>query len=496
MKNIIHISLIILSTISYAEENKQIEIINANKTYANQIKHPDFWRLIGDVCFKHNNTYMYCDSAYHYINKNKIIAFNNIKINQADSLKLNGDKLNYNGQNNKAEIIGNVVIIDKHMKLETNKVIYNLLTDIASYPEKGKITDKEKIINSKKGSYNSQLNIFTFKDSVIVLGKEYKIHTNNMNYNAKTEVTSFYGPSYILSEKNTIYCENGWYNTITNISQFNQNSSIYNEDYILMGDSLYYNKDLGYGKALRNVKLTDTIKKINIYGELGEYFENKEEIEIKNKPWLELYNNKDTLYMHAKKFISSQLNNKTYILAYNKVKFFKRDLQGKCDSLIYLHSDSIIKMIKKPVLWSENMQITADSLEMKVYNGIVEKLFLSHKPLVIEKVDSLDFNQIKGKRMIGFLKNNKITHFDIDGNGQTIFIVKNEKDEKIGLNYIESSNLSMYFKKNKLTNLTYHLLPISNTTPYIQIEENKKYLDDFIWRESEKPMNKKEIFIE
>ena len=51
-----------------------------------------------------------------------------------------------------------------------------------------------------------------------------------------------------------------------------------------MGDSLYYNKDLGYGKALRNVKLTDTIKKINIYGELGEYFENKEEIEIKNKP--------------------------------------------------------------------------------------------------------------------------------------------------------------------------------------------------------------------
>ena len=75
MKIIFHILLLIFSVNLIAQNSKRIEILNADNTFANSNKHPDYWRLIGNVSFKHNNAIMTCDSAYHYITQDKIKAF-------------------------------------------------------------------------------------------------------------------------------------------------------------------------------------------------------------------------------------------------------------------------------------------------------------------------------------------------------------------------------------------------------------------------------------
>ena len=61
-----------MSSNIYAQNTKKIEIVNANNSYANTKLHPDYWRLIGNVIFKHNNAFMYCDSAYHYSKEQKL----------------------------------------------------------------------------------------------------------------------------------------------------------------------------------------------------------------------------------------------------------------------------------------------------------------------------------------------------------------------------------------------------------------------------------------
>ena len=129
-----------------AQDSKKIEILNADNTFANANKHPDYWRLIGNVSFQHNNAIMTCDSAYHYTFKNKMKAFGKIKINQGDSIILTGKNLTYFGSENKADIKGNVLLIDKQMTLKTEQVFYNLNTNIASYPQEGIIIDNEKSI--------------------------------------------------------------------------------------------------------------------------------------------------------------------------------------------------------------------------------------------------------------------------------------------------------------------------------------------------------------
>ena len=497
MRSAIHILLAILSFSVNAQISKKIEILNADKTFANAKKHPDYWRLIGNVSFKHNNAIMNCDSAYHFSTDNKMQAFGKIKINQADSISITGKKLTYFGTENKADIKGDVVLMDKYMTLKTQVISYNLSSNIASYPSFGTIISNEKIINSKKGKYFSNIHNFIFKDSVTVIGKDYQIITDNMHYNSNTEITYFFGPSNIISDNKKIYCENGWYNTKTNISQFKKNACISTKNYLLKGDSLYYNKNIGYGKAINNVEVIDTIENIKVFGGFAEYFENKDRIEITETPLLQILFEEDTLFMHSNKFVSDQKTGAKRILAYNKVKLFKKNLQGKCDSLSYNFSDSIIKMFNYPVLWSEKFQITADTLEFVMSKGMINHMFLKSNPIIISQEDSLDYNQIKGKTMTAYFTDNKIRRMDVQGSGQSIFIVKDDSNnKKIGLNYTECTNLTLYFKNNQLDMVNYKIKPNSITTPYTEIEEKNRYLKGFNWRESEKPKRKEDIFIQ
>ena len=243
--------------------------------------------------------------------------------------------------------------------------------------------------------------------------------------------------------------------------------------------------------------LIDTLEHITVYGDLGEYFELKNKAKIQKKPILQLLLKEDTLFMHANKFIYQQ-KEKKQLLAYNKVKFFKTDFQGKCDSLSYNINDSLIRMFTKPVLWSNEFQITADSIKFMIYEQEIKEMFLKPNPMIISKGDSIDYNQIKGKEMIAFFDKNKMNKIDIIGNGQSIFIVNDdEKDKtKIGLNYIESTNLSLYFQENKLKNVTYHIQPNSTSIPYQEIKEKDRYLKGFSSRESERPKKMEDIFIE
>ena len=497
MRILFHISLIFLSVDLIAQESRKIEILNADNTYANANIHPDYWRLIGNVSFKHNNAIMTCDSAYHYTSKNKIKCFGKIKINQGDSITLTGKTLTYFGSKNKADIKGNVVLIDKHMTLETEQVFYNLSNNVASYPQEGTIIDNKKTINSKRGAYYSNIHKFIFKDSVVVIAKDYNILTDNMHYNSKSEVTYFFGPSFIISDTKTIYCENGWYNTKTDIAQFRENAYITTDNYLLKGDSLYYNKNRKYGKAFSNVELIDTVEDMTIFGGIAEYFEDEETVIISEKPLLELLFEKDTLFMHAKQFVSQQKVEEKQVLAYNKVKFFKRDFQGKCDSLSYNFTDSIVEMYNKPTLWADEFQITADSLQFLVNKGKISHMFLKLNPMIIAQEDSLDYNQIKGKDMTAYFTNNRMRRMDVKGNGQSIFIIRDEKtNDKIGLNYTECTDLILYFKENKLKEVTYEVEPNSKTTPYQDIEEKNRYLKGFDWRGAEQPKSKEDIFTE
>ena len=182
------------------------------------------------------------------------------------------------------------------------------------------------------------------------------------------------------------------------------------------------------------------------------------------------------------------------VLAYHKVRFFRDDMQGKCDSLAYWSKDSTIQMFTHPVIWSDKNQISANYIEMINKSKDPDVIRMNDDAFIISmEDDSLRFNQIKGKNMIGFVRNNELHKIDVSGNGQSNYYAR-DKNGVIGLNNAESSNITIYMNKGKVKKIAFIKSPDGELKPLGQLEEGDKLLPGFNWQAELRPKNKEDIF--
>ena len=184
------------------------------------------------------------------------------------------------------------------------------------------------------------------------------------------------------------------------------------------------------------------------------------------------------------------------VLAYYKVRFFRSDVQGKCDSLAYWSKDSTIQFYTDPVIWSDKNQISANYIEMINRSKDPDEVHLKDDAFIISMDnDSLRFNQIKGKTMTGYIRKNKLNKIDVDGNGQSNYYAHDDKGEIIGLNKAESSNITIYMNdEGKVKKIVFIKSPDGELKPMADIEEGDRLLPGFNWQEELRPKNKEDIF--
>ena len=455
-------------------------------------------RLIGDVVFEHDGVLMYCDSAYHYPEANSLDAFSNVHIKQGDTLDLFGDSLKYNGNTKVARVFGNVRLLTKDMTLTTSQLTFYRMENYALYTTGGTLVNNKENnrLYSNIGYFYPNRSLFHFKDSVRLYNPEYTIETDTLHYNSQTEVTYFMGPTYIISEENLIYCENGWYDTKTNLSNYYLNAYLINEKQKLEGESMFFYRNAGYGKVMGNVQITDTIEDIIINGDLSHFYQQQDSAIVTgdSTQLTQLYDT-DSLFLHADTFrIVTDSNQSKKVFAYHQVKFYKSDLQGKCDSMIYSFADSVIRLYTDPVIWSGENQLTADYMEIRTANNKINTIFMDQNSFIISQVDSVRYNQIRGKVITGYFINNDLSTVDVRGNGQTIYYSLDEQDKFIGVNRGESSDLLIRLKDNKLQTITFINDPDATFYPIMELKPEELRLKDFIWRKTERPLSRWDIF--
>lgn len=461
----------------------------------------DIQRLIGNVVFQHENATMYCDSAYFNKSKNTIDAYHNIRVIQGDSLSLTGDHLLYDGNTKVAQVRGDVEMIHHATVLTTHFLDFDRVKNVGYYYNHGIIKDKENTLNSNRGYYYSLTYDFFSLDSVTLVNEKYTMYSDTLKYNTQRKISYFLGPTLIRGDSNYIYCENGWYNTQTEISQYNKNAFLVNGAQKLKGDSLYYDRNLSLGKAYNNVELTDTSQKIILRGNYGYYHENPEQAIITDKAlFIQLSENDsigyDSLYMHADTIRLDVFPPDTFkvIRAYHHVKFFKQNLQGKCDSMCYSLKDSVIRLFNAPIIWSDDSQMTADSINIFSKNNHVEKVVMLHTAFITIKEDTARFNQMKGKTITGFVTNNEINRIEITGNGQSVYYIKDEK-AMIGVNRADCSSMVVFRKNKKFDKILFLSKPEAILHPVDKVTKEDIFLKNFKWLENLRPLIWTDVFL-
>lgn len=478
-------------------QGKRIQIKNANKGYYQKASTRN--RLVGEVVFEHEGALMYCDSAWLFSAQNRLRAFSNVKINQGDTLFLTGNYLEYSGNTKLALITGDTVTLtDPKTTLNTDRLLLNRRTNVAYYTTWGHILSEDNVLTSHQGYYGTQSKVFNFKDSVHLINPEYEIESDTLEYDTRSEIAYFLGPSTIISDSSFIYCENGVYNTRTDIAQFEKNAYLYHDNRYMTGDSLYYERAGEYGEAFKNVFIHDTVNESVITGQYAEVKGQKDSAFVTGNPIFSQEEEPgDTLHIHGDSLYvipDPAFRQKQLLQAFNKVRIYKSDLQGSCDSLTYAKRDSTIRMYVQPVIWNDSSQISGDTIYMEMAHNKPDSLKVFPDAFMISIADSLRTNQVSGRLMLGKFKNNSLKNVFVNGNGQSLYYPEDEDEGGyIGMNRSVSSRIFIKFRDGQLYQIGFLSKPQATLYPINKIPPDRKNIEGYNPRFAERPRQKKDI---
>ena len=488
---------IFLCVISHAQNSKKIEIINSDSLTFDKSRGSDMKILHGHVIFKHDNVIMHCDSARFLSENNLFDAFSNIHIIQGDTIDVWGDSLKYNGNTKLAQLRGNVKMKDRKMTLTTQFLDYDMNASLGKYFNNGKIVNEENTLTSNSGIYYSNKKEFFFKKNVVLHNKENDVFTDTLRYNTNTELATFLGPTRMFGKDSRAFTKKGWYKTKLDIVQLEKESWVHNTSKQLNGDTIYYDHKKGNGRVFSNVIIHDTTQHATIKGRYAYFKEKPEYYLVKDSVLMEKEFEGDTLFLHADTLIGFTIDtvkDNRIIKAYHKVRFYKTDIQGKCDSLVYKTKDSVIVMHTKPILWAEKSQITAKKISIFLKNNEIDKVNIDEMAFIVSQdEDTVNFNQVKGARMIAYFKKRKFSKLDVSKNGETIYYMRNGKD-LTGVNKAICDNLTVKFKNDEVDEVIFRNKPSGTMYPPSKVTEKETKLQDFSWLNTIRPKNRYDLF--
>jgi lipopolysaccharide export system protein LptA len=459
--------------------------------------------VIGNVVFTQNQTTIYCDSAQIFRSKNTLDAFGEIRITEGDSVTVTSRSLSYDGNEKVAYLRRDVVFTKLGIAtLYTEKLNYYRGRNMALYFDGGKLVDSTNTLTSKKGYYNVKNNLASFKTDVVSYNKDYTLNSDTLQYNSKTKIVYFRDKTTIRDkEGETAIYESGFYDTNNKKSDLNK-GDIETATYRMKGDRYFLDDLRKLYKAKFNVVMTSKEENMIIYGDDGYYDKLKGISKVYGNAYVaKIADDGDTLFLSADTLVSIENKDprKKRLLAYNHVKIFKTDMQGKADSLAYVPSDSTIYFYKDPVLWNKENQMTGDSIRMLILKKKIDRIFLTNNSFVVSQDSLTHFNQIKGRKMVAYFDGSVMDHVIVEGNGESIYFALDEKDlvkndtmkitavYTMGMNRIQCSNMKINFVEGKVNNISFYKMPDAKFIPPHEIKEPDTRLRGFIWRSKERP---------
>ena len=177
------------------------------------------------------------------------------------------------------------------------------------------------------------------------------------------------------------------------------------------------------------------------------------------------------------------------IKAYRNVRMYRSDSQMRADSMTILNTDSVIRLYHNPILWNEGNQITCDSMHIYTENQMLKRGHFMGDPIMGIEIDTMYYNQVKGKDMKAYFANGEVYRNDVDGNAQTIYYMQEEDAPDVtGMMYIESSAISFYLVDGEMDKIAYKQNPEYVLYPVQMIPEDQELrLPDFDWYDELRP---------
>lgn len=450
----------------------------------------------GQVYITHDGVEMWCDQAYLYPQENFVRAYGNVFMTQGDTISLRSNYTEYNGNSQLAFARGDVLLKEPQTTLESEVLYFDRVRQQAYYDTGGTVRDSSSVLYSTIGRYFTDSKKYQFLDKVHIDNPDYILDSEQVDFYSESGDAYLYGPSTITGENSKVYSERGFFQTRESHGYFVQNARIDYDDRVLFGDSIYFNRNTNFASATNNIRVYDSINESKVTGHYAEVYKDKDSVIITKNPIIATKQQADTLYVNANKIVITGKPQHRIMNAYPDARFIKIDssgieepMSGKADSIYVNEKNGLMKLLRKPVVWSGENQMTGDTIQL-FYNNFNKEMdtLKVHNNAFIIQPDSLSggFNQIKGQYLLGLFTDNKIDTIKINRNTEVLFYTRDEKDELIGIDKTLSSNIEIYIEENDIRGVRFIRNAEGKLYPESKLPKNARLLPGFIWRGEER----------
>jgi lipopolysaccharide export system protein LptA len=480
-----------------------------------------FMIVSGSVKFSKGPMLMFCDSAHYSPTTGSLDAFGNVHMEQGDTLFVYGDELNYDGVREIAYLYSYlptkpVRLINRDVKLETDVFTYDIYNEYGYYNTGGVLTDKKNRLTSTEGEYIPSTKEANFYNNVYLKSLSEKdtldIYTDTLYYNTNTHEADFFSPTTIFNGQGTIYSTEGTYNTDSNVGNLYSHSKVVmNRGTTLEGDTLYYDRKTGIGEAFSNMVLVDSARQSTLKGNYGYYNELLDSAYVTGKALAMEYSRGDTLYMHGRHITSIlrmdsiktmvdsiekvEMDTTHVMTAWPRVRFYRSDMQGLCDSMVFVERDSTLHMFRHPIVWSDDRQIFGNIINVHLNDSTVDRAELPDFAFTAQKLEDDIYNQLTGKKMVALFENGELSQVDVSGSVEAIFFPE-ENDSTINkMVNVESSFLTAWMKDRQMRRMKMWPESSGQATPLYLAKRSMLLLSKFQWYESLRPKDPDDVFV-
>ena len=476
-----------------------VHLLHTDITRFDEAIDPEAWILVGNVNFRRDSMYMFCDSAHYYQKQNSFLAFGNVRMEQGDTLFLYGDYLDFDGVTNIARVRNNVRLIDKDIVLETDSLDFDRNRNLGYFFEYGVLYDETGTLRSYYGDYNLDTKKAVFIDDVTLENSKFLLLSDTLHYNTNNNVATIVGPTNIYTGGTEVYTDRGTYNTATRHATLVERPVLFNDNRDITADSIFYDTGLGYSEIFGNIVYTDTINRNMLTGEYAFLDEIKDSAYVTDRAVAVDFSQRDSLYVHSDTIWAVTYNIDTdslyrQVRACHKVRAWGQNIQAVCDSLVFDTRDTCMTMYKDPILWNGGLQLLGEVVKVYMKDSSIDWVNIINQTLYVEKQDSTFYNQIRGKEMKFYFNEGELREMQVIGNVEIIFYPIDSDSTYIGMNTTTAGRTIAYMKNRKVEKVVVPKESKGVFYPMSKRPENERFLDNFAWFDYVRPLSKEDIF--
>jgi len=477
----------------------------------------DLAHAYGEVIFRNNNKELHTTEAVYDINS-KTVTYKKGATLYNEGTELISQTGIYDIDQKKAFFSGKVVVRDSSSILNSDSLNYDLAREMIYIISPTNIyTDSTAIYceggyfdyKSEQGKFYNNLQIITGSKSILAdrvhyYAKEdkYKFSgypvINDENSRAKADTIIYFdkenkveliGNAYFKDADRELKSYRIDYNLDNDKYETRGRSEVIDENgRLLQADKLYRDKE-GNDIAQSNVSLRDEKQATTLKGDrLVLNSENSEYKAFNNEgqPLLIKEFDTDSLFLKSDTLFYQNQDSIENFRGKENVQFLKGGISGRASNLSYLPQDSIYIFYGKPIMWSDSIQISGDTLKIIMSNANLASMEVVGNAFMIMQNSMGSFDQVKGDKIVNHFSENVLAKSVVEGNVEMVYFMY-EDGSLEGVNHSLCGGLQFIFKNEEMDEIKFIDKPSSKFEKGEEVDIESNNLQGFVWEIKRKP---------